>query len=115
MFRYAPILPHPEDKHPSPLRPYERKNGVYVLTRDPHSVEVTYWEPGGSTYDLEYFECENILSRILELGEQEVNEILDRLWNFSFVAWDIKNPEIIIVDPEVAIQKWPTLLDQVES
>lgn len=89
------FLPDPDAKAAETLRPYKRHEGSYELHRDPEDTEITYIEPGGDSYTLEFFECEEKLRVLLRLDEVDVNTILDRLWNFYHVRFDVDTPEIV--------------------
>lgn len=105
--RDLPYLPDPSDRHPAPHKPHKRINGIYVLTREPGDSEVSWTSPDGSNYALEYFEAENFLMRILKIPEAVSMSVVDRLWNFCFIAFDLNDPEKGITDKDVALQKWP--------
>jgi hypothetical protein len=69
--------------------------GNYRLHREPLDTEVTWEEPTGETYQLEFFECEMALRRVLHIEEDLVNTILDRLWNFHHVQFSTEDPRIV--------------------
>lgn len=89
------LLPHPDDKHPAPLRPTERQTGKYVYERTEGDTEVRYTEPSGSSFMLEFFECEILTRNLLRISEVATNRIMDNLWNFFRISFDVDNPEIV--------------------
>ena len=87
------------------LRPVERLEGIYILSKEPMDTEIVFLEPGmlkrEENFLLEHFECELLLKNILKLKEEHVNVILDRLWNFYFVAFRCDIPEVVVTRPEL--------------
>ena len=102
MKQFFSPMPDPKEKHPAPLRPHQRIEGIYRLHRLPLDTEVTWEEPTGNSYQLEFFECERALKSILQIEEDYVNTILDRVWNFHHISFDVDNPRHIVNlrDPE---------------
>jgi hypothetical protein len=92
---YYPILPDPEDKSPGQLRP-QKKEGVFLLEREPRDTEIKLTDPDGDSYLLEFFQCEDFLRGPLQLPEVESNKILDTVWNFNRARFDTRQPEIIM-------------------
>ena len=93
--QWYPILPTPGDRHPAPLRPSERKDGLYELHREPYGTVVRIFEPTGEDYLIEWLELKVFLSNILRLSDLEVSRVEDKLWNELSVEFDPDIPEII--------------------
>jgi hypothetical protein len=92
--RWASVLPDPHDTSGSARKPFEKKAGIYFLSRERYDTEILITEPkeeGESqapTYLLEYFELVRFMKNIIQLRPEDTRRILDHLWNFYRVAFD---------------------------
>lgn len=91
-----PVLPDPEDIHPSPLRPSKRKHGWYELHREAYETAIEVIEPNGDSYMMEFFEFERFLKSVLKIEEVIANRISDTVWNFNRARFHTEEPEVIL-------------------
>lgn len=100
----APFLPDPKARTEG-LLPQDKIDGVYLLKREVGEDTIVVVEPRDpenpdqtpSTYELEYFDAEPYLRRILKIPEHDAYTILDRVWNFRRVAFHPDHPKQAVV------------------
>jgi len=82
-------------------RPHQRHEGVYLFKRAAHDTTIDMYEPPTAdgfveSYVLEHFDAELLLAIVLKLTEQEIIDLMDRLYNFRAVTFNTRTRAIVV-------------------
>jgi len=89
----------PKAKSPG-RRPHRKVEGTYLFKRAAYDTTVEMYEPPTpdgfvESYVLEHFDAEHLLKTVLGLSEQEIIDLMDRLYNFRAVTFNTRTRDII--------------------